>query len=382
MITLDPGHQAKIDARATSFCVCTKITRVDGVIDAWTDHDRPLSIDADGLGAVTYLPARSFNRSAVSASGSLEVDSLTLEAVLAADEMDDGFAEDEIIGRQYDDAHVIVFVADWSDATVVRRLRKGTLGLVSRRDFGVSVELRGLTQALATNVCSLTSTRCRSDFGATGKGTASGCRFPLAPPAWQASHAYAAEAGGAPVHVVPVSPNGLQYRCTTPGTSGGGEPAWPMAIGDTVTDGTVVWTAMGAATRTATVSDVSSRRRFLVTGLTGPLTAAKGGSKDGGWFALGTVTFTSGTNAGITQQIAAFTDGGGGVGDVILMEQMPFDFEIGDAVTLRLGCDQTAGVCTDNMGNRRNFRGEDHLPGEDLLFRIIRDPKAKKQGGK
>lgn len=36
---------------------------------------------------------------------------------------------------------------------------------------------------------------------------------------------------------------GLQFRCTTAGTTGGAEPTWPDTPGDTVADGSVVWTA-------------------------------------------------------------------------------------------------------------------------------------------
>lgn len=40
--------------------------------------------------------------------------------------------------------------------------------------------------------------------------------------------------------------NGHLYKCTTSGTSGGTEPTWPTD-GSTVSDGTAVWTDMGAA---------------------------------------------------------------------------------------------------------------------------------------
>lgn len=45
--------------------------------------------------------------------------------------------------------------------------------------------------------------------------------------------------------IVPATPNGLYYKCTTAGTSGGSIPTYPTTVGDTVTDGTAVWTCMG-----------------------------------------------------------------------------------------------------------------------------------------
>ena len=41
--------------------------------------------------------------------------------------------------------------------------------------------------------------------------------------------------------------SGLFFRCSTAGTSGSSEPSWPNMVGDTVTDGTCVWTAIASA---------------------------------------------------------------------------------------------------------------------------------------
>lgn len=42
-----------------------------------------------------------------------------------------------------------------------------------------------------------------------------------------------------------VAPNGRYYKVTTAGTTAASEPTWPTTTGNTVTDGTVVWTDMG-----------------------------------------------------------------------------------------------------------------------------------------
>lgn len=47
--------------------------------------------------------------------------------------------------------------------------------------------------------------------------------------------------------IEPTTPNTYVYECTTAGTSAGSEPTFPTAaIGDTVVDGTVVWTLVAA----------------------------------------------------------------------------------------------------------------------------------------
>lgn len=42
-------------------------------------------------------------------------------------------------------------------------------------------------------------------------------------------------------------PSGLFFRCTTAGNSASAEPSWPNNVGDTVTDGTCVWTGIASA---------------------------------------------------------------------------------------------------------------------------------------
>jgi hypothetical protein len=67
------------------------------------------------------------------------------------------------------------------------------------------------------------------------------------PGAWVATTAYSLGAFRRPT-----TANGFRYEVTTAGTSGGAEPLWPTAVGNTVADGTVVWTC-----RTFAVTDTN-----------------------------------------------------------------------------------------------------------------------------
>ena len=52
-------------------------------------------------------------------------------------------------------------------------------------------------------------------------------------------------------YIVPATANGFYYKVTTGGTSGGTIPTYPTTIGETVTDGTAVYTCAGRVTLVA-----------------------------------------------------------------------------------------------------------------------------------
>jgi len=58
--------------------------------------------------------------------------------------------------------------------------------------------------------------------------------------------------------VIPTTPNGRIYKCTTAGTTGSGEPTWPTTAAGTVTDGTAVWTEQTTALEAGTFTEVAN----------------------------------------------------------------------------------------------------------------------------
>ena len=81
-------------------------------------------------------------------------------------------------------------------------------------------------------------------------------------------------------------------------------------------------------------------------------------------FLFGRFRYLSGANCGVTSVILAVD------GDVVRVRDLPRgDVIPGCTVELREGCDKRFQTCVNRFGNAANFRGEPHLPGNDLLTR-------------
>ena len=81
-------------------------------------------------------------------------------------------------------------------------------------------------------------------------------------------------------------------------------------------------------------------------------------------YLLGRLRYMSGANCGI------FTTIVGADGDAVTVRDLPrAPVEIGCRIELREGCDKRFQTCVERFSNAVNFRGEPHLPGNDLLTR-------------
>lgn len=80
--------------------------------------------------------------------------------------------------------------------------------------------------------------------------------------------------------------------------------------------------------------------------------------------AFGELSWLEGGNCGLASPVIA------AVGSVLHLAEAP-PFAPAGPVRVRLieGCDKQLATCRDRFGNAANFRGEAHLPGDDLLTR-------------
>lgn len=88
------------------------------------------------------------------------------------------------------------------------------------------------------------------------------------------------------------------------------------------------------------------------------------------FFTNGTLTMTSGVNAGLLRAIKSYSGGGFG-----LWEAFPQPCAIGDSYAATAGCDKLFTTCQIKFANTLNFGGFPHLPGADALL-TTPEPKS------
>jgi uncharacterized phage protein (TIGR02218 family) len=106
-------------------------------------------------------------------------------------------------------------------------------------------------------------------------------------------------------------------------------------------------------------------RRVLATVVSGvgedlTLSAAVGE----GLYGAGALRWVDGPNAGLVSMVV------GSAGEVLTLREAPA-FAVSGAVAVEIveGCDRRFSTCCTRFSNALNFRGEPHLPGNDLLTR-------------
>jgi uncharacterized phage protein (TIGR02218 family) len=113
--------------------------------------------------------------------------------------------------------------------------------------------------------------------------------------------------------------------------------------------------SLAAWTEVHSITSVASRAQFTASGF----------GQAAGWASGGTVTFTSGPNAGAVRRIRDHAAGG-----VITLWEPLFAIPLaGDGFDIVAGCDKRLPTCRDKFSNVANFRGFPHVKGEDSAGR-------------
>lgn len=130
---------AHLKTGVTTVCRAWTVTRRDGVVLGFTDHDRDLAFDGITFRASTGLTARALEQST-----GLAVDNAEAIGALS----DTSIREADIAAGLYDGAGVRSWLVNWADVSERRQTFKGSIGEIERQGPGFRAELRGLAEAL------------------------------------------------------------------------------------------------------------------------------------------------------------------------------------------------------------------------------------------
>jgi len=153
---LTPGLQSHLDGGATTMVYCWRVTRTDGVIQGFTEHDEDLTFDS-----TTFLAASGFTGTKINSELGLTVDNLNAEGALSSDTIN----EDDLAAGRYDAAVVELFWVNFEDVAMRETLLKGTIGEVKRTESTFSSELRSLTHKLQQKTGRTYRRFCDADLG-------------------------------------------------------------------------------------------------------------------------------------------------------------------------------------------------------------------------
>jgi uncharacterized phage protein (TIGR02218 family) len=161
MKVLVPGLQAHLDSGTTTLCWCWRLTRRDGVVIGFTDHDRDLSFDGS-----TFEAQAGFTASEIHDSVGLSIDNLDVESALVSDRLDDA----GLAGAKFDDAKMEIFRVNWQDTTQRVLMRVGSIGEVRRHGSAFTAEVRGLAHYMGQPRGRLYQHSCDVDVGSARCG--------------------------------------------------------------------------------------------------------------------------------------------------------------------------------------------------------------------
>ncbi len=171
MSAYPPEFAAHLQGEVTTVCHCWRLTRVDGVVLGFTDHDRPLVVDG-----TTFRPRSGFTTSEASDTLGLAIDTVDVEGALSSDDI----VEADVLAGRYDDAEVETLLVNWRQPEQFASVRRATVGRIARRDGAFAAELKGRMHALDQVNGRWVARRCDAALGDAR------CRFDLDAPGYSA----------------------------------------------------------------------------------------------------------------------------------------------------------------------------------------------------
>ena len=156
MKTLPDGLQAHLDSGATTLAWCWRLTRADGEVYGFTDHDHDIAFDA-----TTFEAASGFTGTDIRSSLGLSVDNLDVTGALSSSRLN----EAGLAGGLFDDARVEIWRVNWAAPDQRVLMMSGSVGEVRRGEAAFTAELRSLAHYLNQEMGRVYQYACDATLG-------------------------------------------------------------------------------------------------------------------------------------------------------------------------------------------------------------------------
>ena len=170
MRALHDGLAEALASGVTTLCRCWRLTRRDGAVLGFTDHDRPVR-----FGGVDFEPDAGFTRTEIARGLGLSVDNLEAAGALRSEAV----TEADLMRGLYDGAEIVQWLVDWRQPMRREVLFAGTVGEIRRGAAGFEMEVLGVSEPLNrprgrafTRACDaeLGDGRCKAVLGPAFRG--------------------------------------------------------------------------------------------------------------------------------------------------------------------------------------------------------------------
>ena len=372
--------QLAADIAAGVVCTAMLVTRTDGTMLAYTDHDAPLA-----YGSEVYTPAPGLSGIKLTITNNAAVGTVQARAAWLP-----VLQESDILSGLYDNAQIKIGAMSWKNPGYgILWLFSGMLGTVTSTADGFQAEAQSALWVLQRPLGVHITPTCRHTLGSTTDPQGVwGCQLDLTPysysgtitamsnsMAWTVSIPGYGSAGTPNTPAAPtasVTQNivgqylapgtyhysvsavvGGQESSTSPITTAVVQPNNPPTGGGEIT---LSWAPVAGATAYNVYGNTAQQLLATVTGTTWTDngTGAQGGSPPlfGDFFAQGILTMTSGAASGLKTNVKTMTSAG-----LQLLLPLGRTPAVGDTFTVSAGCAKTAATCQYKFNNLVNFGG-------------------------
>lgn len=130
---------AHLAGGVTTLCRTWAVTRGDGTVLGFTDHDRDLAYDG-----ITFRAGSGMTARALMQTTGFSVDNSEAAGALSSD----AITEEDVLAGRYDGARVRAWLVNWADVAQRILQFRGSFGEITRAGGAFKAELRGLTEAM------------------------------------------------------------------------------------------------------------------------------------------------------------------------------------------------------------------------------------------